>query len=593
MKRNKENKKKVRKPGEPIVIEFNLSKSVVITIAVIVLIATITTAKVVTTIIQGEESKTLANVEETSNERVTYVNSTTKDADGNVVNETDDNGNIVQVPVPKGYSASQIDGETTVSKGFVIYEGDVDWSTILVGDSENTETTTNTESVEATENEETKPAVEENIATADTATEENVIVETTTVEEKGASDNINNSDENNNENEMSEREQNDKIAEETSDIENEMTIEANTIANEDDTTVTTDTGNEADTTDGTDTTEDETPTQQDINIFNLQKSRNQYVWVPVDDPSRIYGVDSNGKIWGKLYEIKYPYNSRTPLNWTENNGVMSITDRTNSFREPDVVGTLTSLTVYQNDTDQNELGETRYEMLAQELEQNYFEIIESIKRYGGFYIGRYITGGLKNTAVVRKMEIDIDMQNWYAMYKKCLTLKGNNDNVKTTMITGNLWDEAIEWLVKSEATISDGTTLTYKLVGGDSTTWGNYKNATFNYIAANAETPVATENKAVNKSTSIPTGSTEYTKANNIYDMAGNILEWTTEALTTNYRTERSGGIGVYGKWSATYRKNDGASPWARGKLRLPRNTLYQIVGQTGVYPYTEKNHKK
>lgn len=204
MKRNKENKKKVRKPGEPIVIEFNLSKSVVITIVIIVLIATITTAKVVTTIIQGEESKTLANVEETSNERVTYVNSTTKD------------------------------------KGFVIYEGDVDRSTILVGDGENTTTATNTESIDITENEETKPAVEENIATADTVIEENVTAETTTAEEKDDSDNIKNSDKNNNENEKSKNEQNDKIAEESSDIENE------------------------------------TPTQQDINIFNLQKSRNQY-----------------------------------------------------------------------------------------------------------------------------------------------------------------------------------------------------------------------------------------------------------------------------------------------------------------------------
>lgn len=276
MKRNKENKKKVRKPGEPIVIEFNLSKSVVITIAVIVLIATITTAKVVTTIIQGEESKTLANVEETSNERVTYVNSTTKDADGNVVNETDDNGNIVQVPVPKGYSASQIDGETTASKGFVIYEGDVDWSTIFVGDGENTETTTNTESVDTTEKAETKSAVEENIATADTVIEENVTAETTTAEEKDDSDNIKNSDKNNNENEKSKNEQNDKIAEESSDIENEITTEADTTANEDDATGTTDTVSEADNIDGTDTTEDETPTQQDINIFNLQKSRNQY-----------------------------------------------------------------------------------------------------------------------------------------------------------------------------------------------------------------------------------------------------------------------------------------------------------------------------
>lgn len=49
----RKNKKKVRKPGEPIVIEFNLSKSVVIAIAIIVLIVTITTAKVMLEQIYG------------------------------------------------------------------------------------------------------------------------------------------------------------------------------------------------------------------------------------------------------------------------------------------------------------------------------------------------------------------------------------------------------------------------------------------------------------------------------------------------------------------------------------------------------------
>ena len=577
MKRNKENKKKVRKPGEPIVIEFNLSKSVVITIAVIVLIATITTAKVVTTIIQGEENKTLAN-EETSNERVTYVNSTTKDADGNVVNETDANGNIVQVPVPKGYSASQIDGETTVSKGFVIYEGDVDWSTILVGDGNNTDTTTNTESIDTTENEETKPAVEENIATADTVTEENVTVETTTAEEKDDSDNINNSDENNNENKMSESKQNDKIAEEVSDIENEITTEADTTANEDDATGTTDTVSEADNIDGTDTTEDETPTQQDINIFNLQKSRNQYVWVPVDDPSRIYGVDSNGKIWGKLY--KFSYSGRTPLNWTETNGIMSITSKngSNSYRDPDV---LWGRSGYKYDTDgysymhQYGVGETRYEMLTQELEQNYYEIIESIKKYGGFYIGRYETGRLSGTVVVRKMNTDIAKQNYYyTTYKNCLALKGSNYNIKTTMITGSLWDETIEWLVKSGATNSEGTTLTYQLVGRNSTTWGNYHNATFKYIAQNSEKPEATENKNANSDTRIPTGSAEYTKANNIYDMAGNVWDWTTEAYSTNYRGYRGGSHSYVGSSRPAASRSSSHPSNDDYYIRLSRGTL-------------------
>ena len=108
------------------------------------------------------------------------------------------------------------------------------------------------------------------------------------------------------------------------------------------------------------------------------------------------------------------------------------------------------------------------------------------------------------------------------------------------MIFGNLWDEALEWLVKSGATISDGTTLTYQLMK-NSTTWGNYNNATFNYIAANAETPLMTETKAQSTSTRIPAGSAEYTKANNVYDMAGNVLDWTTEANSTNCRVYRGG----------------------------------------------------
>ena len=542
MKKNKENKKKTRKPGEPIVIEFNLSKSVVLMITIIVLITTITTAKVVTTIIQGEESKKLES-EEASNERVTYVNSTTKDADGNVVNETDSNGNIVQVPVPKGYSASQIDGETTASKGFVIYEEDVDWNTILVGDGENTE------------NPSTNSAVTEHegdIATADTVTEENKKEAATTDEEKS------NSDENNvTKNASEENEQNTTITKEALNTESDVTTEVDDITNEEDTTGTTDTANEADDTDGTGTREEDMPTQQDINIFNLQKSTNQYVWVPVDDPSRIYGVDSNGKIWGKLYE--FSSSGRKPFNWTED-GIMSITNRNTSYREPDVVwepGKNAEDTDGYSYMSMYGLGETRYEMLAQELEENYYEIMTSIKKYGGFYIGRYETGGLNGTAVVRKMDTNIANQNWYTMYKKCLTLKGNNDNVKTSMILGSLWDETIEWLVKSEATNSEGTTLTYQIVGSNSKTCGNYYESTFKYIAQNSETPVATENKDLEKETRIPTGSTEYTKANNIYDMAGNVREWTTEAYSTYSRVNR-GGSCSYGSSGipAAYRGN-------------------------------------
>lgn len=476
--------------GEPKVIELNLSATVAVIIAIIVLIVTVTSVKVITTIIVADENKKLNNDTQISNERVTYVNSTLKDESGNIVNETDTDGNVIQVPVPKGYSASQIEGETTASKGFVIYEGDVDWSTILV-DSKSTQS---------------------NVAIDEPAFDDDLVVINEKLDEPAFPDDLIVINEN-----MPE-----------SDNEQDANVDVNTF---DATT------NDTTTNDGT-TTDTTVPTQEEINIFNLQKTRNQYVWVPVDDPARIYGVDNKGKICGKLYN--FSNTGRTAYNWTETNGIMNITSQTDC-REPNVLQS----TTYDRDgysyMHSSGLGETRYEMLAQELEQNYYEIIESIKKYGGFYIGRYETGGLNGTAVVRKMDTNIASQNWYTMYKKCLTLKETNTDVKTSMIFGNLWDETLEWLVKSGATISDGTTLTYQLVSSNSTTWGNYYNATFNYIAANAETPLMTETKAQSTSIRIPTGSAEYTKANNVYDMAGNVWDWTTEVYSTNCRVFRSG----------------------------------------------------
>ena len=148
-------------------------------------------------------------------------------------------------------------------------------------------------------------------------------------------------------------------------------------------------------------------TQQDINIFNLQKSVNQYVWIPVSEEnlSRIYGVDANGKLWGKLYN--YSSTGRTANNWTETSGVMSITSST-SYREPALVSRYDKDSTLQTDLG----GMTAYEFLS-ELEENFYATIKSIKEHGGFYIGRYETGGLSGTAVVRKMETDINNQTWY------------------------------------------------------------------------------------------------------------------------------------------------------------------------------------
>lgn len=547
-------KTKKRNPNEPIVIEFNLSKAVAILIAIVVLITSIITAKVVTTIMEAKETKVLASEEQEQNSKVTWVESTHLDAEGNIVTDLDADGNPIKVPVPKGYTASKIDGETSANTGFVIYEGDVDWSTIIVEDAVATVNEISTYEANTKENttEEVsinEKATDETSATSEATNSSNDITNINDVDSLSDSSTDVVTDSNLNENsEINNKTLTDEGTTEDEILANDTVVDVSPLAEditEDDTTAYIAPLADDTTTEETTTTETTTVTQTDINIFNLQKTTNQYVWVPVSDISRIYGVDSNGKLWGKLYHFPTSKTgSRSKNNWTETNGIMSISSKTN-YREPDVTHYNTNYDIdsklpgYLN-------GQTQYELLSKELEENFYATIKSIKEYGGFYIGRYETGGLNGTAVVRKMDTNIASKTWYTMYKKCKTLSGGKENVVTSMIWGSLWDETLEWLFESGATISDGTVLTRSLIASNSTTWGNYSNSTFDYIASTSETPEATETKAT--STRIPAGSSDYTKVNNIYDLAGNVWDWTLEANSTyGDRVCRGGYYDFYG----------------------------------------------
>ena len=529
--KKRKNKRKLITRGhgnEPTVIEFNLSKAVILCIAIGVIIATITTVTVITTIIEAKQNTTLAETE--SNEKVTYVESTTIGEDGTVTVDKDENGETITVPVPKGYSASKIPGETSANHGFVIYEGDVDWDSILVGE----EAETQTNSIEAD--------IEETIETTDNAnvTEENS-------EQKDENDVESNEEQLpttepeivENIEEVQEVEETQEITENKETIEEELTTDEAQIEEEKNAI---DTLANDETANGEVSANAETGeiTQEDINIFNLQKSVNQYVWVPVKDISRIYGVDSNGKLWGKLWDFpSSATGSRTAYNWTEADGTMGISSKT-SYREPDVTH---YNTIYDVDSNlQSYLdGKTQSELLAKELEENFLITIKSIQEYGGFYIGRYETGGLNKEAVVRKMDTNLANQIWYSMYEKTQKLKGNNENIETLMIWGSLWDETLQWLVDSGATTSTGIQITYEQLDDDSKDWGNYNDANFYYIPSGSETPDATAEKEINTSTKIPAGSAEYTKVNNIYDLAGNVYDRTLEAIYTDSRVLRGG----------------------------------------------------
>ena len=246
----------------------------------------------------------------------------------------------------------------------------------------------------------------------------------------------------------------------------------------------------------------------DTNKDTAQTTRNQFVWVPVANPSEMYGRDENCKKWGKLYS--FSSTGITPRNWTEEDGVMSITSATSS-REPDVVtGSGTSYDADNTNLQQAGLdaSATSYTFNAQ-LEAEFNNMIASVEKYSGFYIGRYETGNLSQAqAVVVKNNSDIGGQTWYTIYNKSKEVSANS-NVTTSMIWGCQWDAVMRWMYNSGN--AEKKKYTY-----DSTGKGNYSGST----------------KA--------TGLNDEYAVNNIYDMTGNVYDNTIEAGNT--RVTRGGG---------------------------------------------------
>ncbi len=243
--------------------------------------------------------------------------------------------------------------------------------------------------------------------------------------------------------------------------------------------------------------EDKKEEVNDNNKDTARTTRNQFVWVPVANPSEMYGTDKDGKKWGKLYE--FSASGITPLNWTEQDGVMSITatSGSDSYREPDVVDSDSSNSI-----------------TISQLETEFNDMITSVEKYGGFYIGRYETGNLsQEKATVVKNNTDIGNQTWYSMYKKAKGIAVNN-NVTSSMIWGSQWDATMRWMYNSGN--EEKKKYTY-----DSTGKGNYS-------GTNGNQPIAT-------------GSIETYAVNNIYDMAENVRDWAIEAYGTILRDGRGG----------------------------------------------------
>ena len=247
-------------------------------------------------------------------------------------------------------------------------------------------------------------------------------------------------------------------------------------------------------------------------VIKQDGTQNEFVWIPVTNPSEMFGKDKDENCLGKIYD----FSSGKPiaLNWTETNGVMSWTNSTNSksHREPDAVTSCDNTSSYYENA--GITGITNASEFKEQLQKEFKAMKESVEKYGGFYIGRYETGNLStDKAVVAKGNTDISNQNWYVQYQKSKTIV-QGTGVSSSMIWGCQWDATMKWFLKDESTkgyVTDGTKK------------GNY----------------AGTQEEGNKR--IATGSNSDYSVKNIYDMAGNVYDWTIEASSNYCRDFRRG----------------------------------------------------
>ena len=256
------------------------------------------------------------------------------------------------------------------------------------------------------------------------------------------------------------------------------------------------------------------------NPDSVKTAYNQFVWIPVE----VTASDTETSIEAFKRSA-----------WTANaeTGGERTTGLSTSFTEPDST----------NDT-ADKTG------IANQIAN----LTKSIYKYGGFYIGRYEAGSeteRTSSSGVTTLGIKQDMYPYiYVKWGDSMSSIGTTGAVylsnslyntkeygATSMLcTGACWDSMLDFIKDSNHSVTD------------STKWGNYKNSeTYkvyrgslysNSAWSTANTTTGTE-VTKNSSVILTTGATERNCSKNIYDVAGNCYEWTTESTSSSDRVLR------------------------------------------------------
>lgn len=282
---------------------------------------------------------------------------------------------------------------------------------------------------------------------------------------------------------------------------------------------------------------------------------NQFVWVPVDKDSVVYngttvktdGTDTykpmvqyqNGysESTDEQYfeSIRYDYSS----SYSTGSKMSSVSSGkpahqlgNSSYREPSLVtGAANYSWVFQASNNQYDSVSAYYKdicgfssptEMGQYMNEQYTNMVKSVKEYGGFYIGRFetsLTSGvigskINTTAMDSRTGTETSSNygnRWYGMYNK----QDSNRNTRNPYY--------------------GSTTVVSSMI------WGSQYDAMLNWAAKGNEANMIYKRTENHSGSPAKTGAYGVDVMNNIFDLSANLLEWTQEAYSTNSRAFRGG----------------------------------------------------
>ena len=175
------------------------------------------------------------------------------------------------------------------------------------------------------------------------------------------------------------------------------------------------------------------------------------------------------------------------------------------------------------------------------------KMLKSVYQNGGFYIGKYETGTetarTSGDASTAPKDTPVIKPNVYpyncVTCSQAQTLASNMEHGDrtTSLMFGVQWDLTLKYLEKKGVSQAD--------LKRDSINWGNYMdnkwtitNANLKYSSnyGNSWEKASSMGKALSSSILLSTGASESFSKMGIYDLAGNVFEWTLEYTSITYR---------------------------------------------------------